>query len=68
MRLVKKHLTKNPIENTMVHTILLEEDFPVAATITNALHDATGIRFTELPFTAEKICLALKKKEKLTSE
>jgi len=41
---------------------------PVAPAIANALYDATGVRFTELPMTSEKICLALKKREKPTFE
>jgi CO/xanthine dehydrogenase Mo-binding subunit len=35
---------------------------PVAPAIANAIYHATGIRFTELPITPEKICLALKRK------
>jgi CO/xanthine dehydrogenase Mo-binding subunit len=37
---------------------------PVAAAISNALYDAIGIRFTELPFSPEKVLAALKKREK----
>jgi len=36
---------------------------PTAAAIANAIYDATGIRFTSLPITPEKIIMALKKKE-----
>jgi CO/xanthine dehydrogenase Mo-binding subunit len=36
---------------------------PVAPAIANAVYDATGIRFTEIPITAEKLYLALKKNE-----
>ncbi len=32
---------------------------PVAAAVANAIHDATGIRFTELPVTPERIHAAL---------
>ena len=35
---------------------------PVAPAIANAIFDATGIRMTELPITAEKLFMALKKK------
>jgi CO/xanthine dehydrogenase Mo-binding subunit len=35
---------------------------PVAPAVANAIYHATGIRFTELPITPEKICLALKKR------
>ena len=33
---------------------------PVAAAIANAVHDAVGVRITELPITAEKVYRALK--------
>ncbi|MEA1964679.1 MAG: molybdopterin cofactor-binding domain-containing protein, partial [Candidatus Aerophobetes bacterium] len=36
---------------------------PTAAAIANAVYDATGVRFTSLPITPEKIIIALKKKE-----
>lgn len=36
---------------------------PVAAAIANAIRDATGIRFKELPITPEKIFMALKERE-----
>jgi CO/xanthine dehydrogenase Mo-binding subunit len=32
---------------------------PTAPAMANALHDALGIRFSELPLSAEKIYLAL---------
>jgi CO/xanthine dehydrogenase Mo-binding subunit len=32
---------------------------PVAPALANAIRDATGIRFTELPLTRDRICLAL---------
>ncbi len=35
---------------------------PVAAAVANALYDATGIRFTEIPITAERLYRALKEK------
>jgi CO/xanthine dehydrogenase Mo-binding subunit len=41
---------------------------PVAPAIANAIYHATGIRFTELPITPEKICLALKKRRELKFE
>ncbi|MET1074446.1 MAG: hypothetical protein ABWY11_17495 [Umezawaea sp.] len=34
-------------------------DDPVTPALTNALRDATGIRFTELPLTADRVWLAL---------
>jgi CO/xanthine dehydrogenase Mo-binding subunit len=34
---------------------------PTAPAIANAIYDATGLRFTEIPITSEKILLALKK-------
>lgn len=37
---------------------------PTAPAILNALHDALGIRFTELPVTPEKIIAALEKRDK----
>lgn len=37
---------------------------PVAPAIANAIYHATGIRFRELPITAEKIFLALKNRER----
>ena len=37
---------------------------PVAAAIANAIHDATGLRFTQLPITADKIWLAMQKQKK----
>lgn len=37
---------------------------PVPATLANAIADAIGVRFTELPITAEKILLALREKER----
>jgi len=37
---------------------------PVAPAIANAIYHATGIRFRELPITAEKVFLALKNMEK----
>lgn len=36
---------------------------PIAPAILNAIYDATGIRFTELPVPPEKILRELKKKE-----
>ncbi|MGD0236715.1 MAG: xanthine dehydrogenase family protein molybdopterin-binding subunit [Syntrophorhabdales bacterium] len=36
---------------------------PVAAAVANAIYHATGIRFTEIPITPEKIHLALKRKK-----
>ncbi len=38
---------------------------PVAAAVANAIYDATGIRFTEIPITAERLYLALKEKREL---
>jgi CO/xanthine dehydrogenase Mo-binding subunit len=32
---------------------------PVAPALANAIRDATGIRFSELPLTRDRICLAL---------
>jgi CO/xanthine dehydrogenase Mo-binding subunit len=37
---------------------------PVAPALANAVYDAVGIRFFDLPITPEKILLALKKKER----
>jgi CO/xanthine dehydrogenase Mo-binding subunit len=37
---------------------------PVAPAVGNALYDAVGIRFTEMPLTAEKIYMALRKRPK----
>ena len=37
---------------------------PVAAAIANAIHDATGVRFKDLPITAEKIYMALEKRQR----
>jgi carbon-monoxide dehydrogenase large subunit len=34
------------------------------AAIANAVHDATGIFMTEIPITAEKMCMALREKER----
>ena len=34
---------------------------PTAAAIANAVYDATGVRMTSLPVTAEKLLTALKK-------
>jgi len=58
-----------------IHPILVEEPTPTgpfgakglgepptiatAAAIANAVHDATGVRITELPLTAERVFLAL---------
>jgi CO/xanthine dehydrogenase Mo-binding subunit len=36
---------------------------PAPAAIANAIHDATGIRLTELPLTSERIALALLARE-----
>ena len=36
---------------------------PVAAAVANAIYDATGIRFTEIPITAERLYLALKERQ-----
>lgn len=36
---------------------------PVVAAVANAIYDATGIRFNELPFSAEKILKALRSKQ-----
>ena len=33
---------------------------PVAPALANALRDATGVRFTELPFTADRVWTALR--------
>ncbi len=33
---------------------------PVAPAFANALRDATGVRFTELPFTRDRVWLALR--------
>jgi CO/xanthine dehydrogenase Mo-binding subunit len=38
---------------------------PVAPAIANAIYHATGIRFTELPITPEKICMALKRRREI---
>jgi len=38
---------------------------PVAAAYANAIHNAIGIRFYELPITPERILIALKKKERM---
>jgi len=38
---------------------------PVAAAYANAIHNAIGIRFYELPITPEKVLIALKKKERI---
>jgi CO/xanthine dehydrogenase Mo-binding subunit len=35
---------------------------PVAAAIANAIHNATGIRIHDMPFSAEKILAALEAK------
>ena len=37
---------------------------PVAAAIANAIHEATGVRFKDLPITAEKIYMALEKRQR----
>ncbi|MCW2943745.1 MAG: hypothetical protein JWR24_462 [Actinoallomurus sp.] len=37
---------------------------PVPAAIANAVYDATGVRFTALPITPERMLLALKEKER----
>jgi carbon-monoxide dehydrogenase large subunit len=34
---------------------------PVAPAVANAIYDAAGVRFTEMPLTAEKIYMALRK-------
>jgi CO/xanthine dehydrogenase Mo-binding subunit len=36
---------------------------PTAAAIINAIYDAVGVQITSTPVTAEKVYLALKKKE-----
>jgi CO/xanthine dehydrogenase Mo-binding subunit len=36
---------------------------PVPAAVANAIYDAIGIRFTELPITAEKVLFALRERE-----
>jgi CO/xanthine dehydrogenase Mo-binding subunit len=36
---------------------------PMMGAIANAIHDACGVRITELPITPEKILAGLKKKE-----
>lgn len=33
---------------------------PTAAAVANAVHDATGVRITELPLTPEKVRAAVK--------
>ena len=38
---------------------------PVAAAYANAIYNATGLRFYELPITAEKIAMAMMDKEKV---
>ena len=40
---------------------------PVAAAIANAIAHATGVRFTEMPITPERICLALRGRRALPS-
>ena len=40
---------------------------PTAAAIANAVEDAIGVRIMELPITPEKIIMALKEKDKLSS-
>jgi CO/xanthine dehydrogenase Mo-binding subunit len=40
---------------------------PVAPAIANAIFHATGIRLTEIPVTAEKLYLAMKKGKKLSN-
>lgn len=37
---------------------------PAAPAVANALYDATGVRFTQMPLTAEKIYMALRKRPK----
>jgi len=37
---------------------------PVSAAVVNAIHDATGIRFTELPVTPERIHAALRQRQR----
>jgi len=41
---------------------------PVAAAVANAIYDATGIRFTSIPITAEKIYMALKRKREKSED
>ena len=36
---------------------------PVAAALANAVYDAIGVRFTEIPITPEKVLMALKEKQ-----
>jgi putative selenate reductase molybdopterin-binding subunit len=36
---------------------------PVAAALANAIRDATGLRLSETPFTADRVCLALRARE-----
>jgi CO/xanthine dehydrogenase Mo-binding subunit len=36
---------------------------PVAPAVANAIFDATGIRMTQIPITAEKLFLAMKKRD-----
>ncbi|MCG3211942.1 MAG: putative xanthine dehydrogenase molybdenum-binding subunit XdhA [Anaerolineae bacterium] len=38
----------------------------IGPAIANAVHDAIGVRFTELPITPEKVLRALRQKEKMT--
>jgi CO/xanthine dehydrogenase Mo-binding subunit len=37
---------------------------PAAPAVANALYDAVGVRFTEMPLTAERIYMALRKRQK----
>jgi xanthine dehydrogenase molybdenum-binding subunit len=37
---------------------------PTAAAVANAVYDAIGIRFHEIPITPEKVLAALKRREK----
>jgi len=74
-RTFSEYMIPTALDVPAIHPILVEEPTPTgpfgakglgepptiatAAAIANAVHDATGVRITELPLTAERVFLAL---------